>query len=118
MTAVTLPSPGSYEDLPSVASTAEAINPMGTGLPVAWWSSVGGAASLIFSVFWIMESWEKAGPLRGPTKVNHLTQDLAGLLATLVCSYAIYRFWKHRSETIGIVLGIVAAAAAMTFHRM
>jgi dolichyl-phosphate-mannose--protein O-mannosyl transferase len=87
---------------------------MGTGLPVAWWPSVAGAASLLFSVFWMMESWEEAEPLRGPTKVNFLTQSLAGLLASLICSYAIYRFWKHRSAT----LGLVAAGAAMTLHRM
>ena len=66
----------------------------------------------------MMESWEKAGSLRGPTKVNHLTQDLAGLLATLACSYAVYQFWKYRSETLGIVLGLIAAAAAMTWHRL
>jgi hypothetical protein len=109
---------GSYEDLRSTTSTGEAINPMGTGLPDAWWPCVGCAASLIFSVFWMLESWEEAGPLRGPTKVNHLTQDLAGLLATLVCSFAIYRFWKHHSETLGIVLGLVAATAAMMLHHM
>jgi hypothetical protein len=50
--------------------------------------------------------------------VNYLTQDLAGLLATLVCSYAMYRFWEHRSETLGIVLGLITAAAAMTLHHM
>jgi hypothetical protein len=115
---VTLPSPGSYEDLHSGASASEAIDPMGTGLPTAWWPSVAGALSFMFSVFWMMESWEEAGPLRGPTKVNFLTQSLAGLLASLVSSYAIYRFWKHRSETTGIVLGIAAAAGAMAFHRM
>jgi hypothetical protein len=65
-----------------------------------------------------MESWEQAGPLRGPTKVNYLTQDLAGLLATLVCSYAMYRFWEHRSESLGIILGLITAAAAMTLHHM
>jgi dolichyl-phosphate-mannose--protein O-mannosyl transferase len=113
---VTLPSPGSCEDLHSGASGA--IDPMGTGLPVAWWPSVAGAASLMFSVFWMMESWEEAEPLRGPTKVNFLTQSLAGLLASLICSYAIYRFWKRRSATLGIVLGLVAAGAAMTLHRM
>ena len=113
---MTLPSPGSYEDLHSGAS--EAIDPMGAGLPAAWWPSVAGVSSLVFSVFWMMESWEEAGPLRGPTKVNFLTQSLAGLLASLVCSYAIYRFWKHRSATLGIILGLVAAAAAMTLHRM
>jgi hypothetical protein len=115
---VTLPSPGSYEEFDSLAAPTEAVNPLGTGLPAAWWPSVGGVTSLIFSVFWMVESWEEAGSLQGPTKVNYLTQDVAGLLATLVCSYAIYRFWKERSETLGIVLGLVAAAAAMTLHRM
>jgi hypothetical protein len=72
----------------------------------------------MFSAFWMMESWEEAGPLRSPTKVNFLTQSLAGLLASLVCSYAIFRFWRHRSATLGIVLSLVAAAAAMTLRRM
>jgi hypothetical protein len=115
---VTLPPSGSSEELDSVAFAAEAISPLGIGLPAAWWPTVGGAASLIFAVFWMMESWEKAGPLRGPTKVNYLTQDLTGLLVVLVCSYAIYQFWKPRSETLGIVLALAAAAAAMTLHRM
>jgi hypothetical protein len=66
----------------------------------------------------MLESWGEAGPLRGPTKVNHLTQDFAALLTTLVCSFAIYRFWKHRSETLGIVLGLVAATAAMMLHHI
>ena len=75
-------------------------------------------ASLVFAVFWMLESWEEARPLLGPTKVNHLMQSLAALLMTLLCSYGIYRFWKERSEAIGIALGILAAAAAMTLHRM
>jgi hypothetical protein len=105
---VTLPPSGSSEELDSVAFAAEAIYPLGIGLPAAWWPTVGGAASLIFAAFWMMESWEK----------NYLTQDLAGLLVVFVCSYAIYRFWKPRSETLGIVLALAAAAAAMTLHRM
>ena len=90
---------------------------MGVGLPDAWWPCVGCAASLIFSVFWMLESWEEAGPLRGPTKVNHLTQDLASLLVTLGCCYALYLFWKPRSETFGIILSLLVTAAAMTWHR-
>ena len=113
-----LPSPGSLEELPTAASPSEAVNPLETGLPAAWWPSVAGVTSFVFSIFWMMESWKSAAPLQGPTKVNHLTQDLAGLLATLVRSYATYRFWKHRSETLGIVLGLLVAAAAMMWHRM
>lgn len=87
-------------------------------MPAAWWPSIVAAASVIFSVFWIMGSWEQATELRGPTKVNHLTQDLAALLATLVFSYALYRFWKHRCEALGIVLGLVTAVAAIMAHRL
>lgn len=83
-----------------------------------WWPSVVGTASAIFSVFWIMGSWEQAKPLCGPTKVNHLTQDLAALLATLAFSYALYQFWKHRCETLGIALGLATAVAAMMAHRL
>ena len=113
-----LPSFGSYEKLHVVASSDDAASPLTTGLPVAWWPSVGVVMSSVFSIFWMLESWEEARPLLGPTKVNYLTQGLAGLLATLLCSYGLYRFWKERSETIGIVLGAIAAAAAMTMHRM
>jgi hypothetical protein len=115
---VTLPSSASYPTLNSDTSSAKAIRPLGTGLPAAWWPSVVGAASVIFSVFWIMGSWEQATVLRGPTKVNHLTQDLAALLATLVFSYALYHLWKHRCETLGIILGLVTAVAAMMAHRL
>jgi len=93
------------------------MNPLETGLPAFWWPSVAGVVSFVFSIFWMLESWTDAALLKGPTKVNHLTQDLAGLLATLVCSYATYRFWKHRSETLDIVLGLLVAAAAMMWHR-
>ncbi len=65
-----------------------------------------------------MESWEQAEPLRGPTKANQLMQSLAALLATLVCSYAVYRFWKHRHETLGIVLGLSVVAGAMVLHHL
>ncbi|MBQ0823377.1 hypothetical protein HPT29_007710 [Microvirga terrae] len=45
-------------------------------------------------------------------------QSLAALLATLVCSYAVYRFWKHRHETLGIVLGLSVVAGAMVLHHL
>jgi len=114
---VTLPFPGSYDE-PHSTPSSDALAPLETGLPSAWWPTVGGLASLVFSAFWLTESWEDAGPLLGPTKVNHLTQGLAGLLAALVCPYAMYRFWKHRSETLGLVLGLLTAAIAMTWHRL
>jgi len=114
---VTSPSPDSYDELTPVASSPEAANPLETGLPAFWWPSVGALVSFVFSVFWMTESWRATAHLQGPTKVNHLTQDLAGLLATLLCSYATYRFWKYRSETLGIVLGVLVAAAAMMWHR-
>ncbi len=114
---MSLPSRDSYEERSPIGYADEPPNPLGTGLPNAWWPSVGGTVSLVFSVFWMMESWKDATFLYGPTKVNHLSQDLAGLLATLVCAYGTYRFWKHRSESLGIVLGLLVAAAAMTWHR-
>jgi dolichyl-phosphate-mannose--protein O-mannosyl transferase len=96
---VTLPSSSSYEELRIVASPDGASSPLTTGLPAAWWPSVGSAMSLVFSIFWMMQTWEEAGPLRGPTKVNHLTQGLAGLLAALLCSYGIYRFDRKHSAS-------------------
>ncbi|MGO4524358.1 hypothetical protein AB4097_05770 [Microvirga sp. 2MCAF35] len=113
-----LSSSDSDEEFHLVASTDRAESILGTGLPAVWWPSVGGATSSVFSIFWLLESWEEAKPLVGATKVNYLTQGLAGLLATFLCSYGIYRFWKERSETIGIVLGALLAAAAMMLHRM
>jgi hypothetical protein len=75
-------------------------------------------ASLTFSTFWMMESWRTAQRLLGPTKINHLTQDLWSLLVTLGCSFVIYQFWKPRLEALGTVLCIVLAAIAMTWHRL
>lgn len=66
----------------------------------------------------MMESWEKAAPLKGPTRANYLMQDLGGLLAVLGCTYAVHQFWRHRSETLGIALGLAVAVAAMALHRM
>ncbi len=44
-----------------------------------------------------------AQPLRSPTKVNHLAQDLWCLILTFGSGYLLYRFYKRRSETLGIV---------------
>ncbi|WP_262273095.1 hypothetical protein [Microvirga yunnanensis] len=115
---MSLPSPATSEEISPAASSLEAADPLGTGLPAAWWPSVSAAASVVFSVFWIMESWERAGPLRGPAKINQLMQGLGALLATLVCSYAVHRFWKHRHETLGLALSLAVAAGAMALHHL
>ena len=114
---MTLPSSGSFEELNTVASPIEGENPLATGLPPLWWPSIWGLGSVVYSAFWMLESWKAAKPLLGPTKVNHLTQDLASLLVTLGCCYALYLFWKPRSETFGIILSLLVTAAAMTWHR-
>jgi hypothetical protein len=64
------------------------------------------------------ESWRAAQPLIGSTKVNHLAQDLWCLILTVGGGYLLYQFYKHRSETLGLVLCLLAAAAAMTWHRL
>ncbi len=115
---MTLPASGTYGELGSPARSDEEPNVLGAGLPAAWWPSIWGLASLAFSAFWIMESWRAAKPLLGPTKINHLTQDLWSLLVTLVCSFAIYQFWKPRLEALGTVLCIALSAIAMTWHRL
>lgn len=98
--------------------SSEDTNPLATGLPAIWWPSAWGVASLVYSVFWMVEGWRAAQPLLGPTKVNHLTQDLWCLVLILGGSYGHYQFYKRRSETLGIVLCLLLAAAAMTWHRL
>lgn len=112
------PSSGSFEELPPVASDNHAPTTLGIGIPAAWWPLIGSTASLVFAIFWMLESWEEARPLLGPTKVNSLTHDVAALLMSLLFSYGIYRFWKERSQMTGIAVGVLAAAAAMTLHRL
>jgi hypothetical protein len=75
-------------------------------------------AYLVYSAFWVGESWGRAQALIGPTKLNHLTQDVWCLILVLGSSYAIHQFCKRRSETLGIVLCLLVAAAAMTWHRL
>ena len=117
-TAVTLPSVHPYQDPASDLSSAEGGNPLTTGLPSAWWPCIRGIACLVYSAFWIVESWGHAQALLGPTRLNHLLQDLWCLILVLGSSYALYQFYKHRSETLGIVLCLTLAAAAMTWHRL
>lgn len=97
---------------------ADGANPLATGLPVVWWPCVLSFVSLVYSIFWMAESWRAAQSLIGPTKVNHLAQDLWCLILVLACSYAVYQFCRHRSERLGIVLCLLVAAAAMTWHRL
>ena len=115
---MTLPSSGSYDEPVFIAPAGEAAGPLKIQLPTAWWPAVRGASLLLFAILWMMESWEKAGPLKGPTKANSLTQDLAALLMVLLGAYAIHGFWKHRAPTLAPVLGLAVAAAAMALHHM
>lgn len=98
---------------PSVAN-----NPLAAGLPKVWWPCAWGLASLVYSVFWMTQSWRMAQPLVGPTKVNHLTQDFWCLILTLGSSYLLYQFYKRRWETLGLVLCLLVAAGAMILHRL
>jgi hypothetical protein len=115
---VTLYSFHSYEDPASNLSSAEGENPLATGLPAAWWPCIWGVACLVYSAFWIGESWGRGQTLLGPTKLNHLMQDVWCLILALGSSYAFYQFYKRRSETLGIVLCLLVAGAAMTWHRL
>ena len=110
--------PDSCADLVSTPSSSEENNPLATGLPTVWWPWVWGLASLAYSAFWMAESWRVAQPLRGPTKVNHLAQDLWCLILTFGSGYLLYRFYERRSEALGIVLCLLIAAAAMARHRL
>jgi hypothetical protein len=64
------------------------------------------------------ESWGMAQPLIGPTKINYIAQDLWCLILALGSSYGVYQFCRHRSERLGLVLCLISAAAAMTWHRL
>jgi hypothetical protein len=115
---VTLPTSGPYNEFGSSLLPEEEGDPLRTGLPAFWWPSVWGLATLVFSAFWMVESWRAAKSLLGPTKAYHLTQDIGGLVFTLACCWAIYQFWKPRSRTLGLIFCALVAAIAMTWHRL
>ena len=98
--------------------SSEGANPLATGLPAIWWPCVWGFGSLVYSAFWMAESWRAAQRLLGPTKANHLAQDLWCLILILGSGYAVYGFYRHRSERLGFVFCLLIAAAAMTWHRL
>jgi hypothetical protein len=115
---VTLHSSDSYPDLAPVSLSPKGANPLAAGLPAVWWPCVWGSASLVYSLFWIAESWRTAQPLIGPTKANYFAQDLWCLILSLGSSYAVYQFFRHRSERMGFVLCLLVAASAMAWHRL
>ncbi len=115
---MTLSSPEHYTNLAPAPLGSEGANPLATGLPGVWWPCVLSFVSLVYSIFWMAESWRAAQSLIGPTKVNHLAQDLWCLILTLGSGYLLYQFYKRRSETFGIVLCLLMAAAAMAWHRL
>jgi hypothetical protein len=63
-------------------------------------------------------SWKAAQPLIGSTRVSYFAQDLWCLILVLGSSYAVQQFCRHRSERLGLVLCLLVAAAAMTWHRL
>jgi hypothetical protein len=115
---VTLSSSDSYSDLAPAPLSSEEANPLATGLPALWWRCVWSLGSLVYSMFWMAEGWRAAQLLIGPTKANHLAQDLWCLILVLGSGYAVYQFWRHRSERLGLVLCLLCVAAAMTWHRL
>ena len=115
---MTLPSSGSYDEPIFIAPADDMAGALKIELPIAWWLAVRGAAALAFAVIWMAESWEKAGPLKGSTKVNCLTQDLAGLLMALLGAYAVHWFWKQRAPTLALILGLAVAVASIALHHM
>ncbi len=115
---MTLSSPERYTNLAPAPLASEGASPLATGLPGVWWPCVLSFVSLVYSIFWMAESWRAAQSLIGPTKVNHLAQDLWCLILVLGSSYAVYQFCRYRSERLGLVLCLLVAAAAMTWHRL
>jgi hypothetical protein len=115
---VTISASDPYTDLAPAPLSSEGANPLATGLPAIWWPYVWGFGSLVYSMFWMAESWKAAQPLLGPTKVNYFAQDIWCLVLTLGSSYAVYQFCRHRSERLGLVFCLMVAVAAMTWHRL
>ena len=115
---MTSPVSGSYDQIDLHSEPADTANPLDTGLPAFWWPSIWGLAALVFSPFWMVESWREAKPLLGPAKANHLTQDVGGLLFILGCCWATYWFWTPRSRALGFTFCALMAAIAMTWHRL
>lgn len=111
-------SSGSINELEYAPQAAASSNPLSAGLPEAWWPCIWGIAALVYGSFWMTESWSTAKPLLGPTRINHLTQDLWSLLVTIVACCALYQFYKRRSQTLGILLTVIVAALAMMWHRL
>jgi hypothetical protein len=66
----------------------------------------------------MVESWRTAQPLLGSTQFNHLAQDLWSLILILGGSYAVYQFFRSRSERLGFLACLLVAAAAMMWHRL
>ncbi len=107
-----------YEDGGSASPHNGTADPLTVGLPAAVWPLVWALVSLAFSALWMMDSWKAGKPLLGMTKINHLAQDAWGLLVTLCCCYAVFRFWRQRSGSLGVALCSLVAAAAMAWHRL
>ncbi|MBJ6127327.1 hypothetical protein [Microvirga splendida] len=115
---MTISSPDSYADLAPSPLPPKAANPLTAGLPAVWWPCVWGGASLVYSLFWMAESWRTARPLIGPTRINYLAQDLWCLILVLGGSYAVHQFCRHRSERLGLALCLIVAVSAMAWHRL
>jgi hypothetical protein len=115
---VTLSSSDSYTDLAPAPLSLEGANPLAAGPPAFWWQCIWGLGWLAYSVSWMAESWSAAHTLIGPTKTNYFAQDLWCLILALGGSYAVYQFNRHRSERLGLVLRLILAAGAMTWHRL
>ncbi len=107
-----------FTDLAPIPLSSGGTNPLAIGLQALWWPCVWGFGSLVYSVFWMVESWEAAQPLVGPTRVNDFAQDIWCLVLALGSLYGVYQFCRHRSERLGLVLCLLAAAVAMTWHRL
>jgi hypothetical protein len=94
------------------------VNPLATGLPALWWSCIWGFVGLVYSTFWMAETWRAAQPLLGPTKINYFAQDLWCLILAIGSSHAVYQFCRPRSEKLSLILCLIVATAAMTWHRL
>ncbi|MFC1459823.1 hypothetical protein ACETIH_24595 [Microvirga arabica] len=115
---MTVSSSDSYPDLAPAPLSTKGADPLATGLPAVWWPCVWGGAFLVYSLFWMAQSWRTAQPLIGLMRINYLAQDLWCLMLVLGSSYAVYQFCRYRSERLGLVVCLLIAAAAMAWHRL
>jgi hypothetical protein len=86
------------------------------GLPDSWRHYGWWFASTVFAVLWMLDSWTSGGHSAGEASVSRLAESFLSLLLAFAVCYGIFQICKRRSERLGHVLCIMAAAAMLATH--